>query len=357
MVLAIAIAFLAGVVVWRWAGGPDVAPPDAGGDAEPVAETVGQAELPAAGTAEEGASEQPASSEVPEVVPTTEAGGGQEGGESGGARVGVPSFDVVTVDPRGRSVIAGRAAPGATVSILVDGEVAAVVTATGLGEFVAIPVAALPPGVHALSLTATDGAGASRSSSETVVVDVPEAAAALPMVAVLGDEGAATSVLQGGAGAPANVALALAAVDYDASGRLVMTGTAGAGHRVRAVLDGVEVGDAMADAAGAWTIAGATASAPGGVGQRLLLVELGADGAELGSLDLPIALSPMETEPGPGQVVVQPGNSLWRIARETYGGGILYTLIYRANRDRIADPDLIYPGQVFTLPPRPSAEP
>jgi nucleoid-associated protein YgaU len=52
-----------------------------------------------------------------------------------------------------------------------------------------------------------------------------------------------------------------------------------------------------------------------------------------------------------GTIVVQPGNSLWRIARENYGRGIQYTVIYEANKDQIANPDLIYPGQVFAVPP------
>ena len=47
---------------------------------------------------------------------------------------------------------------------------------------------------------------------------------------------------------------------------------------------------------------------------------------------------------------VQPGNSLWRIARQSYGAGGHYAIIYSANRDRIGNPDLIYPGQIFTLP-------
>lgn len=54
-----------------------------------------------------------------------------------------------------------------------------------------------------------------------------------------------------------------------------------------------------------------------------------------------------------GSIVVQPGHSLWRIARQTYGGGVLYTLIYTANAEQIRDPDLIYPGQVFQLPTQP----
>lgn len=49
-------------------------------------------------------------------------------------------------------------------------------------------------------------------------------------------------------------------------------------------------------------------------------------------------------------VTVQPGTTLWAIARERYGAGVLYVQVYEANRDQIRDPDLIYPGQVFDLP-------
>ncbi len=54
--------------------------------------------------------------------------------------------------------------------------------------------------------------------------------------------------------------------------------------------------------------------------------------------------------PGPGRVVIQPGNNLWNIARVIYGKGVRYTAIYEANREQIRNPDLIYPGQVFTTP-------
>lgn len=51
------------------------------------------------------------------------------------------------------------------------------------------------------------------------------------------------------------------------------------------------------------------------------------------------------------KVVVQKGDSLWKIAQQTYGDGELYTVIYQANRDKIEDPDLIFPGQTLELPP------
>ena len=47
---------------------------------------------------------------------------------------------------------------------------------------------------------------------------------------------------------------------------------------------------------------------------------------------------------------VQPGATLWAIAKESYGAGIEYHKVFEANKERIRDPDLIYPGQVFEIP-------
>lgn len=49
-------------------------------------------------------------------------------------------------------------------------------------------------------------------------------------------------------------------------------------------------------------------------------------------------------------ITVQTGNTLWAISRDRYGEGTAYVRIFEANRDRIRDPDLIFPGQVFTIP-------
>lgn len=46
------------------------------------------------------------------------------------------------------------------------------------------------------------------------------------------------------------------------------------------------------------------------------------------------------------------GDHLWGIARkaEHYGNGFAWPMIYKANRDKIKNPDLIYPKQVFSIP-------
>jgi nucleoid-associated protein YgaU len=49
---------------------------------------------------------------------------------------------------------------------------------------------------------------------------------------------------------------------------------------------------------------------------------------------------------------VSRGDSLWRLSRLTYGAGTRYAVIYKANREQIRNPNLIYPGQIFVLPTR-----
>lgn len=45
------------------------------------------------------------------------------------------------------------------------------------------------------------------------------------------------------------------------------------------------------------------------------------------------------------------GDCLWNIAKKFYGSGSKYSVIYKANRSVIGgNPNLIYPGQVLTIP-------
>jgi hypothetical protein len=54
-----------------------------------------------------------------------------------------------------------------------------------------------------------------------------------------------------------------------------------------------------------------------------------------------------------GQVVVKSGENLWRLAKSAYGSGPRYVVIYRANQDKIREPDRIYPGQALEVPSEP----
>ena len=52
------------------------------------------------------------------------------------------------------------------------------------------------------------------------------------------------------------------------------------------------------------------------------------------------------------KVTVKPGDTLWGIAQQKLGDGSRWREIYELNKDKIEDPDLIYPGQEFEIPPK-----
>ncbi len=106
---------------------------------------------------------------------------------------------------------------------------------------------------------------------------------------------------------------------------------------------------AIAGADGRWTATLARSITQGL--HRLRVDQLGADGQVTARVETPFSRAALVgTLPAETAVIVQPGNSLWRIARRVYGEGVRYSVIYRANQERIGDPDLIYPGQIFIVP-------
>lgn len=63
----------------------------------------------------------------------------------------------------------------------------------------------------------------------------------------------------------------------------------------------------------------------------------------------PTVTSPAPTNTNKTYTVVS-GDCLWNIAKRFYGNGSQYTKIFNANRDKIKNANLIYPGQVLTIP-------
>jgi len=59
-----------------------------------------------------------------------------------------------------------------------------------------------------------------------------------------------------------------------------------------------------------------------------------------------------ETSQAPQQTTytVKSGDCLWNIAKKYLGDGSRYNEIYNLNKDKITNPNLIYAGQVLTLP-------
>jgi nucleoid-associated protein YgaU len=290
---------------------------------------------------------------------------GPEAGDAGPQR---PSFDIVRVTPRGETVIAGRASPNAEVALLDNGRPIARTQADPSGQFVLLPDKPLPPGGQELSLQSQAPGEAPVAGEAPAILLVPappspKAASPAPMstptsqgaLAVLTPAEGAPVVLQTPETekpAPAGQ-VALTAVEYDEHGAIRFAGTARPGGTVRLYVDNVAVGDAVVDGHGRWTLLPGT---PVGAGEhRLRADEVGARGQVVSRVELPFERADFAAADlrADRVVVVQPRQSLWRIARMVYGRGIHYTVIYAANRDQIRDPNRIYPGQLFTLPANP----
>ena len=89
----------------------------------------------------------------------------------------VPTFDITRVERTGDAVIAGRAAPGATVELLRNGEPLGRAVADQWGQFVMTPPP-LPPGTYELTLRSRlpDGKQAISEQKMAVVLDAAESA-------------------------------------------------------------------------------------------------------------------------------------------------------------------------------------
>jgi nucleoid-associated protein YgaU len=269
-----------------------------------------------------------------------------------------PSFDVVRVSASGQAVIAGRAEPGWTIFVLDGATEIGRAVADMRGEWAVLPSDALSVGTRQLALVARAPGGSREVRSDSVVVvSVPErtqASTGALAVALPAQQQEPSRVLQ--VPTPraneAAMPLTLQAIDYDEAGNVVLSGRAPAGTRVIIYLDGQPIGEALAGPDGRWRLVPQVKIAAGVY--TLRVDQLGADGKVMARVETPFARAEPSAElasaPGLDRVIVQPGNSLWRIARRVYGEGIRYSVIYEANRLMIRDPDLIYPGQIFALP-------
>ena len=274
----------------------------------------------------------------------------EEGQEATG--IVPPTFDIVRVDPSGSAVIAGRSEPGAEVRLYANRKEIGRTTANANGDWTMTVDAPLEEGDQELTLEMTAEGGTVVTSEQVVVVAVPERPGALPLV-VLGQQGSPSRILQQPGEGIAMGELSLDVVDYDEAGAVLFQGRALPGSVIRAYVDNRLVGETRADDDGKWKMSPDQSIAPG---VYTLRVDQLGDKGVTARVELPFErAAPETTRLTQGQVIVQPGNSLWRISRRLYGQGMLYTVIYEANQGQIRDPDLIYPGQVFDTPELPES--
>lgn len=228
-----------------------------------------------------------------------------------------PRFDVARIDAHGEAaVIAGQASPGAKVELLRDGQTLDTVVADASGQFVMTPPQ-LPAGSYELALRAKTPDGTVTESGRRVPVTIAEAAPPPARLASARPDAAP-------AGRPESKSAEKPDDKQD-----VVAALPSAAPRLASAPDRPPVRQRMMGAAKPRVMARAS--------------------AETGSVSAADIVSGAPSEPGTSRVIAR-GDSLWAISRLAYGDGSRYGLIFNANRSKIHNPNLIYPGQTFVLP-------
>lgn len=194
---------------------------------------------------------------------------------------------------------------------------------------------------------APDPAATARENAEAPAEPAPEQ----PLAVVTPREGGAASVVVQAPEGPgiSDHDLVLRAIEYDPDGQVIISGRGSPGAQVLLYIDNQPIGQTVVAEDGHWSLSPGSEVAVGL--HRLRVDQLDAGGQVLARIETPFSRADALVElPENRFVVVQPGNSLWRIARRTYGDGVRYSVIYENNQSQIRDPDLIYPGQIFLVP-------
>ena len=288
--------------------------------------------------------------------------------------------DTIAYQEDGTVVLSGRGAAGAATNIYLDNALRAQANADAKGAWRA-PLGDVAPGSYVLrvdqiaadgTVTARYETGFEREDLTTLlavaVADPVEDMTVEPvaMAQAITDALQSSDIGDLQQSKPVSALSSKLAVDqigYDAEGAVELAGRGLAGSQIDVLLGAERVARLQVGADGAWDVLLADV-APGIY--TLRVQQRDASGKLLDQIETPfkredpaavravaapeVAAVGQPVLPDVTRVTVQPGFTLWRIARENYGRGILYVQVFEANRDKIRNPNLIYPGQVFKVP-------
>ncbi len=278
----------------------------------------------------------------------------------------VAAAEAAAAEAAAAEVAAEAAADAAAADIAADIAAAEVAAAEAAAETAAAEIAA---DIAAAEVAAAEAAAAEQAAAEAAVAEVAassvepevsrfalsapviilpqEGAEQAPILVKPGPEG--VTLLQPAMTEP-TAGLVLDRITYSGQGDLLAAGRGQPGTRVRIYANAIFVEEIRCDEDGKWQVRIASDIAM--TTQLLRFDEVDAEGTVLSRLETPFEYSALATtlELRERKIVVQKGDYLWKFAEQYYGEGIRYSIIFSANAALIRDPDLIYPGQIFTIP-------
>ena len=278
----------------------------------------------------------------------------------------VPKVDILKVSPDGSYIIAGKGKPNSTISILEKGNKIESVDADESGSWVIVSKDNLESGDNLLIINQDNIDGTSTQSKEIYVTKIDKKNETKPLVIEIdNDDGGKLSIIQSPSikklesNVENNLTLSkkqinkknvfkIQSVSFSQDGSLSIQGIANYGSNIE-ILVNKNLSSIFLKNKPEWIF---NSSYKLGYGMHKLVANLKSqNNTILDSITLPFMRSEMPSGELPDNyVLIKPGDMLWTISFKIYGNPLKYLEIYEENRDQITNPDLIFPGQVFSIP-------
>ena len=254
--------------------------------------------------------------------------------------VSVPTFDLVRIEKSGNIVVAGRNTTESNVSIVINKKIVATERTNADGEFVYAPAKYFTPGNYVISLIDADK---NIKSKDSVFVYISDRGYRNSVSLLMTDKG--SKIMQ----APSleDGDLVVSKIDYLDNGRIVVTGTALPRLRVSLSLNDKYIGFARVSDYRNFGLGADVGDLKSGEKYKLDVRLHDTDGHTITKTTHEFVMPEM-TGDDDTFYTVRRGDCLWIIARNFLRRGILFSII--AERNKIENPDLIFPKQNLQIP-------
>ena len=306
----------------------------------------------------------------------------------------VPKTDVIRVEPSGNFLIAGSGKPMSKISIIENNEILQSTDVDENGKWVILSNNPLSEGSHLLIIEQKFDNNTSVLSKEIFVTTINRDKKSKPLIASLpNNDGGKLQIIQspskdkivsnmnknnlfdseiilsktkenkiiqsadekslnlltGIRGSVQRTNFKLYSIHFDETGHVSIHGQAVLGNKVRLSIDGNLINSVNINENGKWRF---TSLFKLSYGQHFLnAILIDKYNNELDRISLPFLRAKIPEGLLPEDyIIIKPGDMLWKISYRLYGSPWRYVEIYNANKDQISNPDLIFPGQIFTIP-------
>ena len=274
------------------------------------------------------------------------------------------NLQTIRVNPDGDVLIAGKTLPNSELNVISNGKIIAKTLSDNIGEFVIVTEKPLSVGDHILAFKITSFDKKMIVSNDAIAIKIDDNKKTVPIVAIIDtDVIKATKIIQSpnlsqkrkklklisqNSVNNLNPEISILSLTNDLElNQLAITGYSIKGVKVEArILGGKVFSGSILDNAWNITLPNSLIS-----GKQVLIVNLiNKEGKIIAKDNINIYGEVLKNAGNKTLLVVQKGDALWKIAYQRLGGGQKYIDIINLNKDKINDPDLIFPKQLFILP-------